>query len=56
LAKQKVLVVDDEETIRFVFSELLEQEGLDVATAADGEGSFPPGSGTRSWSPTPAGR
>jgi putative two-component system response regulator len=35
--RQKVLVADDEETVRYVFSGVLEHEGLEVATAADGE-------------------
>lgn len=35
--RQKVLVADDEETVRHVFSGVLEHEGLEVVTAADGE-------------------
>jgi putative two-component system response regulator len=37
MAKQKVLVVDDEETIRRGLERMLVKEDLDVTTAADGE-------------------
>jgi putative two-component system response regulator len=40
LSRQKVLVADDEETIRMVFSELLQHEGLEVATAFDGQNAL----------------
>lgn len=36
-AQQKILIADDEETIRFVLSRMLEREGLEVVIAADGE-------------------
>jgi len=36
LGTQKILIADDEETIRFVFSQMLEREGLEVVTAQDG--------------------
>ena len=36
LMPRKVLVVDDEETLRTTLAEALEQDGLDVITAADG--------------------
>ena len=32
-----ILVVDDEESIRFLYREELEEEGYKVITAADGE-------------------
>ena len=32
----RILVVDDEENIRLVFTRLLQQEGYEVATAQDG--------------------
>src|SRR5437867_11143070 len=34
--KHRVLVVDDEESIRLVFSQLLQREGYEVATAENG--------------------
>lgn len=34
---QTILVVDDEESIRFLYREELEEEGYTVITAADGE-------------------
>jgi DNA-binding response OmpR family regulator len=33
--KTKILVVDDEESIRFTFSHFLKEEGYDVVTASD---------------------
>ena len=36
-ADQRVLVVDDEESIRWVLKRGLEREGYDVSTATDGE-------------------
>ena len=36
LSSQKILIADDEETIRFVLSQMLEREGLEVVAAADG--------------------
>jgi len=33
--KKKILVVDDEESIRFTFSHFLKEEGYDVVTASD---------------------
>ncbi|MBE9531292.1 MAG: response regulator [Proteobacteria bacterium] len=35
--KKKVLVVDDEEGIRFLYKEELEEEGCDVVLASNGE-------------------
>ncbi|MFQ5455024.1 MAG: response regulator [Nitrospirota bacterium] len=35
--KKKILVVDDEENIRLLFQEELEEEGYDVITAQSGE-------------------
>jgi len=37
MGKQKVLVVDDEETIRHALERMLKREDLEVTTAADGE-------------------
>ena len=37
MGRQKVLVVDDEETLRYVVQTILEREGFEVATAGDGE-------------------
>jgi putative two-component system response regulator len=37
MGHQKVLVVDDEETLRYVVQTILEREGFEVATAGDGE-------------------
>lgn len=37
MLKPKILVVDDEETLRNVLQEVIEQEGLDVEVAASGE-------------------
>jgi putative two-component system response regulator len=37
MGRQKILVVDDEETLRYVVQTILEREGFDVTTAADGE-------------------
>lgn len=36
MTSQRVLIADDEETIRFVLSQMLEREGLEVVTASDG--------------------
>ena len=36
MGNQKILIADDEETIRFVLSQMLEREGLEVVTAKDG--------------------
>jgi DNA-binding response OmpR family regulator len=33
--KRKILVVDDEESIRFTFSHFLKEAGYDVVTASD---------------------
>ena len=33
--KKKILVVDDEESIRFTFSHFLKEEGYDIVTASD---------------------
>ncbi|MCX6817398.1 MAG: response regulator [Candidatus Aenigmarchaeota archaeon] len=37
MTKKKILVVDDEESLRELVSAVLEHEGYDVATASDGE-------------------
>ncbi|MBI5892168.1 MAG: response regulator [Deltaproteobacteria bacterium] len=37
IMKEKILVVDDEEGIRLLYKEELEEEGLDVHIAASGE-------------------
>jgi len=37
VGQQRILIADDEQTIRFVLSQMLEREGLEVATACDGE-------------------
>ena len=37
MVKKKILVVDDEESLRELVSAVLEHEGYDVATAMDGE-------------------
>ena len=34
--KHRILVVDDEESIRSVFAQLLQREGYEVTTAEDG--------------------
>ncbi len=36
LGNKKILIADDEETIRFVLSQMLEREGLEVVTVSDG--------------------
>jgi len=35
--KPKILIVDDEETLRSLFEEMMQEEGLDVETAVSGE-------------------
>ena len=39
--KIKVLVVDDEETVRLLFQRLLQAAGYDTVIAADGEEAHP---------------
>jgi putative two-component system response regulator len=40
VSQQRILIADDEQTIRFVLSQMLEREGLEVATASDGEAAL----------------